>query len=82
MNGAEFAAMGGYGLYVWGSVAGCAALLMLEVLFTRHARLQALDAVVDSMSLQPAPAQPAQELDAPREVWSPHAAPQSPGACP
>ena len=30
-NWSEFAAMGGYGLYVWGSFGMCAAVLVLEV---------------------------------------------------
>ena len=36
----DFAVMGGYGLYVWGSVAMCAATMLAEVLqVRRRARL-------------------------------------------
>ena len=36
----EFFAMGGYGLYVWGSYIACALLMVLEPILTarRHAR--------------------------------------------
>ncbi len=44
----EFAAMGGYGVYVWGSYGVTAALLALEIFMlvarNRAARLQAGDA--------------------------------------
>ncbi len=45
----EFWAMGGYAVYVWGSVGVTAALLALEVLWVRMARAQALDAVCEAM---------------------------------
>ena len=41
--------MGGYAVYVWGSVGVTAALLVLEVLWVRMARAQALDAVCEAM---------------------------------
>lgn len=48
---AEFFAMGGYGLYVWGSFAMCAAVQALEVLLiaTRRRTLarEAFDAPLD-----------------------------------
>ncbi|MFM2035265.1 MAG: hypothetical protein RL459_530 [Pseudomonadota bacterium] len=44
-NAADFWAMGGYAMYVWGSVGVSAALLALEVLLARWSRQQALDAV-------------------------------------
>jgi heme exporter protein D len=46
---AEFWAMGGYGVYVWGSMGVSAALLALEVLMTRMGHSQALDAVCEAM---------------------------------
>ena len=48
-NASDFWAMGGYGLYVWGSVGVSAALLALEVLLARQGRQQALDAVCEAM---------------------------------
>jgi heme exporter protein D len=36
MNGSEFLAMGGYGLYVWGSYGAAAAVLVLNVLAARR----------------------------------------------
>jgi heme exporter protein D len=39
---AEFLAMGGYGLYVWGSFAVAAAFLVLEPLLLRQRRRSAL----------------------------------------
>jgi heme exporter protein D len=38
----EFWAMGGYGLYVWGSYAVTLALLILEVVLLRKGRTQTL----------------------------------------
>jgi heme exporter protein D len=35
--------MGGYALYVWGSVGGCVVLLALEVLWARRQREQTLE---------------------------------------
>jgi heme exporter protein D len=46
---AEFGAMGGYGVYVWGSVGVSAALLALEVWQARMGRRQALEAVCEAM---------------------------------
>jgi heme exporter protein D len=45
----EFWAMGGYAVYVWGSLGVTAALLWLEVLWVRRGRAQALDAVCEAM---------------------------------
>ena len=39
---AEFFAMGGYGLYVWGAYAVCLALMLIEPWLTRRQRRQAL----------------------------------------
>ena len=44
----EFWAMGGYGVYVWGSLGGSAALLALEVWLARVGRQQALEAVCEA----------------------------------
>lgn len=35
-SAAEFFAMGGYALYVWGSFGACALLLVVEPLLVRH----------------------------------------------
>ena len=39
---AEFFAMGGYGLYVWGAYAVCLAAMLIEPWLTRRQRRQAL----------------------------------------
>ncbi|MDO8376605.1 MAG: heme exporter protein CcmD, partial [Aquabacterium sp.] len=41
-SASEFFAMGGYGLYVWGSYAAAAALMLLEPLLAQHRHRQAL----------------------------------------
>ncbi len=48
-NASEFWAMGGYGVYVWGSVGMSVALLALEVWLTRMGHQQALDEVCEAM---------------------------------
>jgi heme exporter protein D len=48
-SAAEFWAMGGYGVYVWGSMAVSAGLLALEALLARRGRRQALDLVCEAM---------------------------------
>ena len=48
-SASEFWAMGGYGVYVWGSVGVSAALLALEVVLVCMGRQQALDAVCEAM---------------------------------
>jgi heme exporter protein D len=48
-SASEFWAMGGYGVYVWGSMGVSAALLALEVWLTRLGRQQALDAVCEAI---------------------------------
>ncbi len=48
-SAAEFWAMGGYGVYVWGSMGVSAALLALEALLVRRGRRQALDVVCEAM---------------------------------
>ena len=65
-SASEFWAMGGYGVYVWGSMGVSAALMALEVLLARVGRRQALDAVCEAMD--------AQALD----TETPGAAPASP----
>ena len=48
----EFFHMGGYGLYVWGSYAVAAALMLLEPLLARQRHRQALrDAAVQTDTL-------------------------------
>jgi heme exporter protein D len=51
-SASEFWAMGGYGVYVWGSMGTSAALLALEVWLARMGRSQALDAVCEAMDAQ------------------------------
>ena len=48
-NAAEFWAMGGYGVYVWGSMGVSGALLALEVVLARGGRQQALEAVSEAI---------------------------------
>jgi heme exporter protein D len=48
-SAAEFWAMGGYGLYVWGSFGVTALSLVVEVMWVKHARRQALAQVVQEL---------------------------------
>ncbi|MFM1906967.1 MAG: hypothetical protein RLZZ591_644 [Pseudomonadota bacterium] len=48
----EFWAMGGYGVYVWGSVGVSAGLLLLEVALVHLGRQRALDTVCMAMDDQ------------------------------
>jgi heme exporter protein D len=52
----EFFAMGGYGLYVWGSYGVMAVVLVIEVVLAqrRHRRAQA---AVSTLNLNPDPAE-------------------------
>lgn len=43
-SGSEFLAMGGYGLYVWGSYLMCLAMMLVEPLMARRHRSSALQA--------------------------------------
>ncbi len=72
-SAAEFWAMGGYGVFVWGSMGVSAALMALEVLLAGVGRRQALDAVCEAMdaealdtetpgALQASPAGPSRPL--------------------
>lgn len=47
-SASEFFAMGGYGLYVWGSYAVCAALMLAEPLLARQRHAQARRDAVES----------------------------------
>jgi heme exporter protein D len=51
-SASEFWAMGGYGVYVWGSLGVSAALMALEVLLARMGRRQALDAVCEAIDTE------------------------------
>jgi heme exporter protein D len=51
-NTSEFWAMGGYGVYVWGSMGVCFVALALEVALVRVGRHQALQAVCEHMDVQ------------------------------
>ena len=50
---ADFWAMGGYGLYVWGSMGVTFLLMALEVFLARQARLQAEREVRQAQALNP-----------------------------
>lgn len=45
-SASEFFAMGGYGLYVWGSYAVAAVVMVLEPLLARHRHAQARQGAV------------------------------------
>ena len=45
----EFWAMGGYGLYVWGSFGVTAPCVALEMIWVKHARAQALAQISDEL---------------------------------
>ena len=45
----EFWAMGGYGLYVWGSFGVTALCLALEMIWVKNARAQALAQISDEL---------------------------------
>ena len=50
----EFFAMGGYGLYVWGSLGMCAAALLAEVLTLKARRMALLrEAPMDTEDIRP-----------------------------
>jgi heme exporter protein D len=49
---ADFWAMGGYGLYVWGSFGVTAFCMAIEVLWVKQARGQALAQVVHELEAQ------------------------------
>lgn len=53
----NFAAMGGYGLYVWGSFGGAAVLLALELAGLRLLKRQALNELALQANLQTAAAE-------------------------
>ena len=48
----DFWAMGGYGLYVWGSFGVTALLMALEVVWVKYARAQALSQVASELAAQ------------------------------
>ena len=52
-----YLAMGGYGLYVWGSVGMCAAVIVIEVLSLRARRR----ILLQELAMGDAPASPARE---------------------
>ena len=45
----EFWAMGGYGLYVWGSFGVTALCVALEIIWVKNARAQALAQISDEL---------------------------------
>ena len=52
-SAAEFWAMGGYAVYVWGSLGMSAAVLVLEIVLTRQGRQQALNTVCEARESDP-----------------------------
>ncbi len=48
----DFWAMGGYGLYVWGSFGVTAVFMALEVVWVNNARAQALSQVASELAAQ------------------------------
>ena len=47
----DFFAMGGYGLYVWGSFGVCALTMIAEPLLARHRRKQAIKDICNNYLL-------------------------------
>jgi heme exporter protein D len=45
----DFLAMGGYGLYVWGSFGVTALCMALEILWVKNARAQALSQITNEL---------------------------------
>ena len=62
-NASEFWAMGGYGVFVWGSVGVSAGLLALEVWLVRWGRQQALDEVCEAMDARACDVQPSSAVE-------------------
>ncbi len=56
-SASEFWSMGGYGVYVWGSMGVSAGLMALEVMLTRWGRQQALDTVCEVLEARTLDAQ-------------------------
>ena len=52
-SASDFFAMGGYGLYVWGSYAVTAALLVIEPLLAAQRRRKALEHARDAIDTEP-----------------------------
>ncbi len=52
-SAADFFAMGGYGLYVWGAYGAALVLMLAEPLLARHRRRQALADARDAEVLHP-----------------------------
>jgi len=50
-SASEFFAMGGYGLYVWGSFGVCAIAMIAEPLLVQHRRKQALRQIQQSQDV-------------------------------
>ena len=48
----DFWAMGGYGLYVWGSFGVTALFMALELVWVKNARAQALSQVASELAAQ------------------------------
>jgi heme exporter protein D len=62
----EFWVMGGYGVYVWGSLGVSAVLLALEVWLVRAGKQQALDAVCEAMDAESTEQSDADKISVPR----------------
>lgn len=50
-SASEFFAMGGYGLYVWGSFGACAITMLAEPLLVCHRRKQAIRQIQQSQDV-------------------------------
>ena len=55
-SAADFWAMGGYGLYVWGSIGMTFGLMVIEMLWVKQARSQALKQVALEIEAAQTPA--------------------------
>jgi heme exporter protein D len=53
-NAAEFFAMGGYAVYVWGSFGACALCMGIEPLLIRHKRRQVLQRLREQRNINAA----------------------------
>ena len=48
----DFWAMGGYGLYVWGSFGVTALCMLVEIFWVKHSRAQALNQIANELAAE------------------------------
>ena len=48
----DFWAMGGYGLYVWGSFGVTALCMLVEIFWVKHSREQALNQIANELAAE------------------------------